>query len=117
MLDFTINASGSAPNTVVCNFTFTSDRNDNFKPSSFILKSADVQSAAASEFELFFAEKNKKVYTYRYSCSLVLSDWLTWMRADGHEIKLNEMLFAGGKKHKRHLQEVRDYVVFPLSQR
>ena len=115
-MDFTINPSKEEPTVVVCNFTYTSTQNNSFKPDRLVLKSKGIESAPATSFELFFAEKKKKVYTYRYSCALEVPDWTVWMNADNHEIDLNGMLFEGGKKHKRHLAEVRDYILFPLSQ-
>lgn len=116
MVDFTVNQSGENNDYVVCNFTFTSSQNSSFKPTGLQMKDGSVESDPVTEFELFFAEKKKKTYMYRYSCVVQKSVWIAWMGADNHALVINGMEFDGGKKHKRRVGEVRDYILFPLSQ-
>ena len=116
LVDFTINQTAENSDYVVCNFTFTSTQNSTFKPTALVLKSGSVESFPATEFELFFAEKKKNTYTYRYSCLVQKAAWVIWMGTDNHALVINGMQFEGGKKHKRHVGEVRDYILFPLSQ-
>lgn len=114
-VDFTLNQIDGKVDSVVCNFTYSSPNDDDFKPKRLELDNGQKPAVASTDFELFYAEKRKKRYTYRYSCRLSASEWIQWMNADGHSIVLNELSFTGGAKHKRHVTEVRNIILFPLS--
>lgn len=114
-VDFTVNQANGAVDSVVCNFTYSSPSDNDFKPQRFELNDGQNRTEASTGFELFYAEKRKNRYTYRYSCRLPANEWIQWMNADGHSIVINELSFIGGAKHKRHVSEVRNNIVFPLS--
>lgn len=115
-IDFTLNKFPNQPGSVICNFTYRSKSDADFKPQTFLLAGDGISAEASQTFELFFAEKSGKVYTYRYSTTYPEAAWLKWLNTDRHSIIVNATEFEGGKKHRKHLREVRDRIVFPLSQ-
>lgn len=115
-IDFTLNKFPDQEGSVICNFTYRSKTDASFKPKTFLLAGDGISAQASENFELFFAEKSGEVYTYRYSTNYPERAWLKWLATDRHSIVVNATEFEGGKKHRKHLREVRDRIVFPLSQ-
>lgn len=115
-IDFTLNKFPDQEGEVICNFTYRSKSDATFKPKTFLLAGDGISSEASENFDLFFAEKAGKVFTYRYSTTYAETKWLEWLATDRHSIIINAKEFQGAKKHRKHLREVRDRIVFPLSQ-
>lgn len=114
-IDFTLNKFPDKVGSVICNFTYRSKTDADFKPQTFLLAGDGISATASEDFEMFFAEKSSKGFVYRYSTSYPEQAWLKWLATDQHSIVINETAFEGGKKHRKHLTEVRDRIVFPLS--
>lgn len=99
---------------VICNFTYITRSNPDFEPVQVELAAANAAGAVVANFEKFYSELRRKRYRYRYSFQVSESIWVRWMERDNHQIVLNGQPFIGGKKHKKHIEEVRAGVLFPL---
>lgn len=113
-VDFTLNKFPDSLAQVVFNYTYFSKSNATFKPSSMKLEAAGQSLSTGEGFEKFFSEKTKKGYKYRYSTVFDETGWVKWVKTDKHQIRIDDLIFSGGKKHKKHIEEVRDKVIFPL---
>jgi len=114
-IDFSLNKpENGSEGEVTCNFTYISPTASEFKPNRVELATRDAALIEVTAFEKLYNEIRKKRFRFRYSFAVPESIWVKWIESDQHRFVLNDQTFIGGKKHTKHLQEVRARVIFPL---
>ena len=69
--------------------------------------------ASSEQFEEFFREKQKN-YRYRYSTTILRSEWLVFMKQGAQGIEMNNLVFKGGKRHTKNHQLIKDQIIFSI---
>ncbi|MFM1931356.1 MAG: hypothetical protein RL226_659 [Bacteroidota bacterium] len=101
-----------ADDSVTANFTILSRSASDFAFNGMEF-SGDEPIASTTSAKLFFKEKRGKSFAFRYSVRIEAKAWRTFMKSASPTIRVNSMVFTPGKKHRKHMQAVRDQVLFP----
>lgn len=99
--------------TVVCNFTLIATEQLDMPPNKITFEGDGGAIASSEKFEEFFREKQKK-YRYRYSTTILRSEWLVFMKQGAQGIEINSLVFKGGKRHAKNHQMIKDQIIFSI---
>jgi hypothetical protein len=114
--DFTVHSNNHQGDSVVMNFTYAHPDLNDFKPGAFSVSAENKQLLKyTGEYELFFKERSKN-YLYRYSFTLPFEDWQRWMQDDKPTVALGSRQFRSSRKFRKDQSQIRDLILFPLSQ-